>query len=196
MKIRNKKGNIKVALVIFDLVFFVNTILIVRYWNCNKEFSNAETIISSILAIIFLLIIGIINITVIEVSARKDEQKESIEYTKEIPSSAVHISEEDHNRHIEKEERAFEKNRRSDDRSEPSSTAKDKNTQEKDNISNDTTTSKTENDTNGFTIDTTSDTNSNSSQSSDASYPSSPRIIEIEETPSVPEPTAQKGKNQ
>lgn len=129
-------------------------------------------------------------------SDRDAWEKESIEYTKEIPSSAVHISEEDHNRHIEKEERAFEKNRRSDDRSEPSSTAKDKNTQEKDNISNDTTTSKTENDTNGFTIDTTSDTNSNSSQSSDASYPSSPRIIEIEETPSVPEPTAQKGKNQ
>lgn len=88
MKIRNKKGNIKVALVIFDLVFFVNTILIVRYWNCNKEFSNAETIISSILVIIFLLIIGIINITVIEVSARKDEQKESIENKESIGANS------------------------------------------------------------------------------------------------------------
>lgn len=130
-------------------------------------------------------------------SDRDAWEQESIEYTREIPSSAVHITEEDHNRHVEKEERAIEKNKRLDDKTDKSdNTAKDKNASGRDTAGSDTTADKAENNSDGFTIDTTSDTNSNSSKSSNDSAPSSPRIIEVEDTPSVPEPTAQKGKNQ
>lgn len=79
MEKRNKKGKIKVVLIIFDLIFLVSTILMEYYWNCNKEFDNGETIINSILTIIFLLIIVILNLTVIETLGRDDEQKESKE---------------------------------------------------------------------------------------------------------------------
>lgn len=130
-------------------------------------------------------------------SDRDAWEQESIEYTREIPSSAVHITEEDHNRHVEKEERAIEKNKRLDDKTDKSdNTAKDKNVSGRDTAGSDATADKAENNSDGFTIDTTSDTNSNSSKSSNDSAPSSPRIIEVEDTPSVPEPTAQKGKNQ